>query len=455
MDVRWRRHAALLAAAMLAVGVAAGIASARPSDVAGIDAVDQRRTLNIYGFGPGDDVANFRAELAERALGGAEVVNTRGGFNDQTFLAMLASRNVPDIIYMPRGSVGTYAAKGALVPMTSCLRREGINKAQYRKAALQEITYRGTLYGIPEFTSQITLIVNEDVARKAGVRVADIQTTNWRKLRQATLKMRDVQGGRVTRIGFDPKIPEFFPLWVKSIGGDILSKDGLRARLNSPQAIRALEFTISLIRAQGGWDRFKAFRDTWDFFGRGNQVAKDQIGAWPMESWYYNGLADNSPQVNIQAKFFTNRRGGPITMFSGSSWVIPRGSRDQDLACRWAKTMTSVDTWVATAKNRFNLRRRQGRAFTGLYTANARADVKIFEDVYQPMGNRAFDEAVKLLVHASKYAFALPASPASAEFRQAYIDAINRVLEGRQTPRRALNQAQKEAQSAIDKARKR
>ena len=83
------------------------------------------------------------------------------------------------------------------------------------------------------------------------------------------------------------------------------------------------------------------------------------------------------------------------------------------------------------------------------------ADVKIFEDVYQPMGKRQFDEAVKTLVQASRYAFALPPSPASAEFRQAYIDAINRVLSGRQTPRAALNQAQREAQAAINRNRRR
>jgi len=242
---------------------------------------------------------------------------------------------------------------------------------------------------------------------------------------------------------------------VKWFGADLVSKDGLKARLNSRQAIAALEFTYSLIRDHGGWDRFKAFRDTWDFFGRQNQVAANQIGAWPMESWYYNVLSDNSPNVDIEAKYFVNRRGGPITFFQGSGWAIPRGARDPDLACKWMKAMTSVDTWVEVARDRLNLRRRQGRSFTGLYTANTRADVKIYEDIYQPMGKRQFDEAVKLLVRAPRYGFALPPSPASAELRQAYIDAINRVLTGKQTPRQALNQAQREAQAAINKNRRR
>lgn len=447
---RFKRFGALAVAAALSVAVAAGLASAQPTATSQASAA--ARTLNIYGFGTGDDVANGRAAIATRALGSSvDVDNPRGSFNDQAFLTMLASGNVPDVVYLDRALVGTYAAKGAFQPLTSCFRSQGIDTKSYRAAALKQVTYKGQVYALPEFTNQITIIVNNDVARQAGVDVADIQTTNWTKLKAANKKMLRVEGGKVTRIGFDPKIPEFFPLWVKWFGSNLISNDGLKAQLNSPQAVQALTYTVGLINDHGGWDRFKAFRDTWDFFGAGNQVAKDQVGAWPMESWYYNVLSDNSPNVNITAKYFTNRKGGPITFFQGSGWAIPRGAKDPDLACQWMKAMTATDTWRAVAKDRFDLRKRQNRSFTGLYTANTQADVKIYEDIYQKMGKPAFDNAVSLLVHASRYAFALPPSPASNEFRQAYIDAINRVLAGRQTPKQALDQAQREAQSAIDR----
>ena len=140
-------------------------------------------------------------------------------------------------------------------------------------------------------------------------------------------------------------------------------------------------------------------------------------------------------------------------MLSGNAWAIPKGSKNPGLACKYIKALQSVDSWRKVAKERFDLRKRQGRAFTGLYTANTKADVKIYEDIYQPMGNKDFDDAVALLVRAPRYGFAVPLSPASAEFRQAWVDAINRVLEGRQTPRQALDQAQREAQQAIDKAK--
>jgi multiple sugar transport system substrate-binding protein len=140
-------------------------------------------------------------------------------------------------------------------------------------------------------------------------------------------------------------------------------------------------------------------------------------------------------------------------MFSGNGWAIPRGARDPDLACKWMKSMTSVDSWVTVARTRLNARRAANpqRAFTGLYTANTRADVKIFQDIYQPMGRRQYDDAVEKLYTVPRYGFAIPPSPGSAELRQAYIDAINRVLAGSQTPKQALDQAQREAQAAIDR----
>ncbi len=451
MAGRWKGRALLVAAAALLGLTAASAAGAQPASSA---SSAQARTLNIYGFGPGDDVANGRAEYAERQLGSNVTVNNpRGGFNDQAFLAMLASRNVPDVVYMNRDLIGSYAARGALTPLTNCIRSERIVTSQYRSAALMQARYRGQIYALPEFTNQITLIVNNDVARQAGVNVNDIQTTNWRRLRAANKRMIRVEDGRLTRIGFDPKIPEFFPLWVKWFGKNLISDNGLRAQLNSREAVAALNFAHSLIRDHGGWDRFKAFRDTWDFFGRGNQVARNQVGAWPMESWYYNVMADNSPQVDITAKYFTNRRGGPITFFQGNGWAIPRGARNPDLACKWMKAMTSEAAWLLVAKNRFDLRRRQGREFTGLYTANTRADVKIYQDIFQRMGRQNFDDAVQKLVQAPRYGFAMPVSPAGAEIKQAYIDAINRVLAGRQTPRAALNQAQREAVAAVRRNR--
>jgi multiple sugar transport system substrate-binding protein len=57
------------------------------------------------------------------------------------------------------------------------------------------------------------------------------------------------------------------------------------------------------------------------------------------------------------------------------------------------------------------------------------------------------------VLDAPRFSFGIPASPASAEFKQAWNDAINRVLAGQQTPKQALDQAQKESVAAIKAAK--
>ncbi|HVU78084.1 MAG TPA: extracellular solute-binding protein [Gaiellaceae bacterium] len=446
----WRK--ALVLATMLAsiavLAVTAGLASAH-----GNKANIGNGTLNIMGFGKGDDVAETRAAIASKVVGGT-INRPSGSFNDQTFLAAVASGNPPDLVYLDRQKVGSYAAKGAFMPLTSCIKSQKINMKQYRQAAVNEITYKNQIYGIPEFYDVRTILVDNKVLDQSGVSIGALNPAKPAALLAAAKKMvKFDSNGNVTRIGFDPKMPEFFPLWAKAYGVDILSKDGLHANLNAPGAVKALTYAMSLINAQGGWNKFKSFRDTWDFFGSDNQVQKNQVGAWPMEQWYYNVLASGSPDVHITALQFRNLKNQPINYETGSAWAIPKGAKNPQAACAWAKAMTSVSTWMAAARNRAALRKASKTPYTGISTGNSIADQDIYKQTYTSI-NPFFDEAVKKVLDVQRFSFGIPASPASAEFQAAWQNAVNRVLAGQQTPKQALDQAQKEATAAIKAATK-
>jgi multiple sugar transport system substrate-binding protein len=446
----WRK--ALVLATMLAsiavLAVTAGLASAH-----GNKANIGNGTLNIMGFGKGDDVAESRAAIASKVVGGT-INRPSGSFNDQTFLAAVASGNPPDLVYLDRQKVGSYAAKGAFMPLTSCIKSQKINMKQYRQAAVNEVTFKNQVYGIPEFYDVRTILVDNKVLDQSGVSIGALNPAKPAALLAAAKKMvKFDSNGNVTRIGFDPKMPEFFPLWAKAYGVDILSKDGLKANLNAPGAVKALTYAMSLINAQGGWNKFKSFRDTWDFFGSDNQVQKNQVGAWPMEQWYYNVLAGSSPDVHITALQFRNLKNQPINYETGSAWAIPKGAKNPQAACAWAKTMTSVSTWMAAAKNRAALRKASKQPYTGISTGNSVADQDIYKQTYTSI-NPYFDETVKKVLDVQRFSFGIPASPASAEFQAAWQNAVNRVLAGQQTPKQALDQAQKEATAAIKAASK-
>ncbi|MEU5263268.1 extracellular solute-binding protein [Amycolatopsis sp. NPDC021455] len=409
-------------------------------------------TLTSMGFGLGDEIATTRADLAGKAIAPATVKIGGGAFDAQQFLAAVASHTPPDVVYLDRQLLGTYAARGTLEPLTDCIARQHVDVGQYRPAALKEVTLDGKVYGLPESYDNRILLINDSAVEAGGMRPQDVTTTDRAKLAATARTLTARTAGGLSRIGFDPKIPEFLPLWAKANGVRMLSDDGRTAHLDDPRLAEILTYTKSLIDAQGGWSAVKAFRDSFDFFGEKNPFAQQQLASTVMDDWYLNVLANYSPDVRLSAAPFTDPAGAPVDWVTGSAWVIPAGSTHKDQACTWIKTMTDAPSWVAAAQARAEKRKAAGKAFTGVYTGNRVADQEIFGRLVQLKDRPAFDAAVRTVLRAQETAFTMPASPAGSEFKTAWQNAVNRVLSGEQQPADALRQAQQEAQRALDAA---
>lgn len=409
-------------------------------------------TVTVMGFGTGDEIATERVDLFRETYPGVDVTFTEGALDEQQFLTAVASGDPPDAISIDRALLSTYAVRGALQPLTQCIEEQGIDMSIFRQAAVDQVTVNGEIYGIPDFWNNIYLMINTKALEDAGLTVEDVTVADWERLAELNEALTVMDGGKVTRIGFDPKLPEFFPLWVVANGSQILSDDGRTAMLNTPEAVAALEFAVSQHEAAGGRADFVAFRDTWDFFGANNQLAADQVGFWPMEQWYMNVLADVSPDAPIAFAPFTDREGNPISFATGSAWAIPTNSANYDAACALAKTMTSTEAWVRAATARAALREEAGRVNPGTSPANMEAEEQIFTEIVGPTGYDVFDQGIATLREVQEAGFTIPANPAGNEFRQAWMDAVNRVLNGEQTAQEALDLAQAEAQAALDEA---
>jgi multiple sugar transport system substrate-binding protein len=114
--------------------------------------------------------------------------------------------------------------------------------------------------------------------------------------------------------------------------------------------------------------------------------------------------------------------------------------------------MTKTDTWVRAANARKEALAKEGKPYSGTYTANKEADEKIFDEVYSAQDNKIIDAGVKVVLDVQDDAAALPGSPAGAEVIKAYEGAVNRALNGQQPIADALKQAQSEATEAIERA---
>ncbi|CAA9364261.1 MAG: ABC transporter, substrate-binding protein (cluster 1, maltose/g3p/polyamine/iron) [uncultured Nocardioidaceae bacterium] len=408
-------------------------------------------TLGVLGFGGEDEIGQTRLDEAKAALGGVEVKLVKGDLDIQQFLSSVASGKPPEIIYANRNQVGTFAARGAIMPLTDCIEGEGIDTAVFREPALAEVTLEDEVYGIPEFNVVQVVQANQELLDQAGLSVEDVNGSDWDAVAAANEALVKTNGSKLEVIGFDSKLPEFLPLWAKANGADLISADGRTAQLDSPEVVEALEFAVGIYDAQGGFSKVKAYRDSADFFGEGNQFAVGTLGAMPMEQWYVNVLNEVSPDVAMSFDTVRTLEDEPIAYATGSAWAIPKGSANPEAACRFAKAMTATDSWVKAAEARVALREEDGGLFTGLLTGNTEADEEI-RAMIEPSGDETWDAAIEKTYEANDHTFSQPANPAGEEFLTAWQDAVNRVLNGQQAPQEAMTQAQEEAQTVLDEA---
>lgn len=442
---------AALAASLLAACAQGTGDSAETEDVSYDSDATLSGTVEVMGFGAGDEIATVRLDRAKDELGDATVKLIEGDLDIQQFLSSVASGEPPSLVYAERSQIGTFASRGAVVPLTDCIEGEGIDTSVFRESALGEVTFDDEVYGVPEFNVVQLTQANADLLQQSGHTIEDVNGSDWDAILAANKDLMKMQGGNLATIGYDSKLPEFLPLWAKANGADLISEDGRTAQLDDPAVVEALEFAVSVYDAQGGFGEVKALRDSADFFGDGNQFASGTLGAMPMEQWYVNVLNDVSPDAPMAFDTVRDLQGEPLAWASGSAWAIPKGSPDPEAACRMARVMTETDSWKAAAEERASMREKEGGLFTGILTANEEADDAI-KAMAPTDGDSAWSQAVAAMYEANDHTFAMPANPAGDEFEQAWQDEVNKVLTGDKEPADALAAAQEAAQKALDEA---
>lgn len=440
--------------AIACVAALGGCATSLSADAGTLDFsddADDGSTITVMGFSASDDVAQTRYDRAVSALDGVDVKLTEGELDLQQFLAAVSAGSPPDLIYIDRDQIGSLAARGALAAVDSCIDEQDIDAGQFREAAIDQITLSGAVYGVPEFNQVEITMANSQLLDAAGLTVDDVNGSDWAAVTAANDKLSVNDGGSLSVIGYDSKLPEFFPLWAMANGAELLSSDGKTANLDDPKAVEALEFAAGIYASQGGFGAVKAFRDSADFFGAGNQFAGNTLGAMPMEQWYVNVLNDVSPEAALAFDTFKGRDGEPLAFSSGSAWAVPTGSKHAATACAFVKSMTETDAWIAAAEVRQSAREAEGKPFTGILTGNEQAD----EQIKEMVGDSAaapWGDAIEAIYEANEHSFSFAASPADAEFTSIWQDAVNAVLTDGADPQTALSSAQEKAQSALDDA---
>lgn len=409
-------------------------------------------TLNAWGFDNADDVGTSRLAYAKKQLNGVTIKIDQTAFDAQKFTTRAASGNVPDVVQMDRAFVATYAAQGLIVPLDKCYSTYNVDpKKRYYPSVVDDVTYQGHVWAVPQFYQPAAIILNTRVMDAAGVTAADIDPSKPDALLAAAKKMYKTSGGNPTTIGFDP-VPTGQPeMWLLSYGGKLVGSDGKPA-LDDPNNAKALSYLKKLMDAQGGYAKDKSFTDTFDTFGDKNQYVTDKVGAQINAQWYVNVLTPYVKQIQIAGTPFKNQSGDTFSYAGGTSFVIPAGAKNPDAACAWALDLTSQNAWMAAGAARAQtLAKTPGAINTGLFTGSPAADKAIKAKYVKPSGNKGFDSAINTYYDVVSHGKSVGASPAGQAIKTELLNAITSALLGEKTPQKALADAQTASMRAYDK----
>lgn len=445
------RRAAFIAAG-LAATLAAAAACGSGDDNGGGDAADFSNkpsgTLRAWGFNNADDVGKARIDYAAKQLTGVTIQMDQTNFDAQKFTTRVASGDVPDVVQMDREFVATYAAQGLIKPLDKCFSANNVDpKQRWYPSVVGDVTYKDQVWAVPQFYQPPAIMLNKTVMDAAGVQDSDIDTSDPAKLLTAIGKMYKAKGDVPSTLGFDPQATGQLYLWTVGMGGKLVGDDG-KPTLDDPSNVYGLELLKKIVDAQGGFAKYKSFTDSFDTFGEKNQFVQNQVGAQVDAQWYPNVLSPYKDKIKLAAVPFKGKDGQPVTVATGTSFVVPAKAKNPSAGCKWALALTEDGSWNAAAEARAATVAQKKSVNTGLFTGSPNADKAIRDKYVKPSGNAGFDQVISTYYEIAGTGKSVGSSPAGQQIKQELTNAITSYLLGKKSAQQALGDAQTASMNA-------
>ncbi|MFD7816833.1 extracellular solute-binding protein [Streptomyces sp. NPDC059785] len=222
-------------------------------------------------------------------------------------LRQASSRTLPDLLMLDNADVQQIARSGALTPLD----RYGIDTSGFGKGILSAGTYRGKVYGLAPYVSTVALFYNKDMLADAGVAVP--RTWDELKTAAAALTGSGHYGMAVDASATFESSWQYLPfLW---------SNGGQEKRLDSPQAVQALQLWVDLVESGSmsksvlNWTQ----ADVHDQFAAG-RTAMMINGPWRIAA------LDKDEKLHWGVASVPVPRAGQsaITPLGGEVWTVPQ-----------------------------------------------------------------------------------------------------------------------------------
>lgn len=158
-------------------------------------------------------------------------------YNDK-FLTMSAGGDQPDLVWIQPSAFGQFVEKGVLADLSD----EKINKDEYMPNVLELGQVKGKQYALIRDAATTMIGYNKDMFDAAGVPYPQDNWT-WDDFLAAAQKLTKVENGKTVQFGIENF---YLDQLLASNGGGVVSADGKKVIIDSPESIEAVKFARDL-----------------------------------------------------------------------------------------------------------------------------------------------------------------------------------------------------------------
>lgn len=259
---------------------------------------------------------------------------------ERKLLLAAAGGNPPDVAGFWSHTVVAYAEKGALLPLDRLMERDGISVDDYLPSVIDGCQYRGFTWGLPSTPATIALHYTKALFREAGLDPERPPQTLEELEEYSRLLTKRDEDGRITQLGFSPADPGWWgPMWVYWFDQDLMSADGRRIQVTTPEAIEAYQWLDAFAEEYGrpSFRRFEAAAG--QFASVDNTFMSGRLAMQFQGVWMSSFIEQFAPDLEWGAAPFPGRVAGgdPLTIVESDMLVIPKGARNVEEAWDFIK----------------------------------------------------------------------------------------------------------------------
>ena len=384
-----------------------------------------------------------------------EILPIGSSVNPQKLLTSIISGNPPDVIRMDRFQVSGWASRGAFLCLDDFIKKSKVIHPQdFYSACWKECVYKNKVYAIPYGVDVRLFYWNKKIFKEVGLD-PDRPPQNWKELEEYSKKIvKFDKSGKLLRAGFVPQFGNallYMYMWQN--GGKLLSDDGKKCLVYSPQNIEALKWCVDFQdKIYGGAGNLDVFSASF----QSRQFDPFLVGKIAMKidgNWILNQIAKYKPDFDFGVSLPPSPDGKKrITWSGGHSLVIPKGAKNPELAFKFIEWMVSREGsfYAEKAQKEYDTKIRK---FSIYIPPFLNANKKIARELIEKFApkEQKFRKALFLAVNSLNISKFRPISPISKELSDELSRAMDEAIHKKITPQKALKKVQLKIQAELDK----